>query len=54
MELYKLLVAVIDGEVAVLGHQNYLEVWSRASFEEALTSDPLTDDDLRELALLGF
>ncbi len=46
--------SAIDGEVAVLGHQNYLEVWSRASFEEALTSDPLTDDDLRELALLGF
>lgn len=44
----------IDGEVAVLGHQNYLEVWNRAGFEEALTSDPLTDDDLRELALLGF
>lgn len=44
----------IDGEVAVLGHQNYLEVWNRSTFEEKLRHDPLTEDDLRELATLGF
>ncbi len=46
--------AELDGEVAVLGQQNFLEVWNRASFEEALKRDPLTDDDLRELAEFGF
>jgi len=44
----------IDGEVAVLGHQNYLEVWNRSAFEEKLRHDPLTEDDLKELAALGF
>jgi len=44
----------IDGEVAVLGQQNFLEVWNRAAFEEALKRDPLTDEELRELAALGF
>ena len=28
--------AEIDGEVAVLGQQNYLEVWNRARFDEQL------------------
>ena len=46
--------AGIDGEVAVLGQQNYLEVWNRAQFEERLRRDPLTDEDLIELAALGF
>jgi MraZ protein len=46
--------AGIDGEVAVLGQQNFLEVWNRAQFEERLRRDPLTDEDLIELAALGF
>ena len=46
--------AGIDGEVAVLGQQNYLEIWSRAKFDKQLESDPLTDEDLRELADMGF
>jgi len=46
--------ADIHGEVAVLGQQDYLEIWNRAAFEERLRQDPLTDDDLRELASLGF
>ena len=46
--------AELSGEVAVLGQQNFLEVWNRGSFEEALKRDPLTDDDLRELAAFGF
>ncbi|HXV77985.1 MAG TPA: hypothetical protein VD788_16875 [Candidatus Polarisedimenticolaceae bacterium] len=46
--------AAIDGEVAVLGQQNFLEVWNRAQFEERLERDPLTDADLAELASMGF
>jgi len=44
----------IDGEVAVLGQQNFLEVWNRRAFEDRLEKEPLTDADLRELAALGF
>ena len=46
--------AELGGEVAVLGQQNFLEVWNRGSFEDSLKRDPLTDDDLRELAAFGF
>jgi MraZ protein len=46
--------ACINGDVAVLGQQTYLELWNREAFEEKLTSDPLTDDDLGRLAELGF
>jgi MraZ protein len=46
--------AAIDGEVAVLGQQNFLEVWNRAQFEARLNEDPLSDEDLLELAQLGF
>ena len=46
--------AGIDGEVAVLGQQNFLEVWNRAKFVDRLQRDPLTDDDLKQLAELGF
>jgi MraZ protein len=44
----------LDGDVAVLGQQNYLEVWSRKSVEESLFNNPLTEDELMELATLGF
>ena len=44
----------INGEVAVLGQQNFLEVWDRETFENQLREHPLTDDDLRQLATLGF
>jgi MraZ protein len=46
--------AGIHGEVAVLGQQDYLEVWNRSAFEERLTDDPLTDADLATLANLGI
>jgi MraZ protein len=46
--------AEIHGEVAVLGQQNFLEVWNRAAFEQKFQHDPLTDEDLRQLATLGF
>jgi MraZ protein len=43
-----------QGEVAVLGQQEFLEVWNRASFEERLERDPLTDEDLGILAESGI
>lgn len=46
--------ASLDGEVAVLGQQNFLEVWNRAQFEDRLRREPLTDEDLMELAGMGF
>jgi MraZ protein len=46
--------AGIDGEVAVLGQQNVLVIWNRRAFEERLEKEPLTDDELRGLAALGF
>jgi len=46
--------AQVRGEVAVLGQQNFLEVWNRGRLEERLRQDPLSDDDLKELAALGF
>jgi MraZ protein len=46
--------ASIQGEVAVIGQLDYLEVWNRETFEKQLREDPLTDSDLKELATLGF
>ena len=46
--------ASISGEIAILGQQNFLEVWNRKQFEEQLRHDPLTDTNLSELASLGF
>ncbi len=46
--------ADIRGEVAVLGQQDFLEVWNRSAFEERLAGDPLTDADLATLASLGI
>ena len=48
------LLMVNDGEVTVLGQQNYLEVWNRTDFESNVLSKPLTDEELDELAGLGF
>lgn len=46
--------AEVRGEVVVLGQQDFLEVWNRATFESRLTADPLTDADLAALADLGI
>lgn len=46
--------AGIDGEVVVLGHQNFLRVCNRRRFEDRLEKEPLTDDDLSRLAAQGF
>ena len=46
--------AAIQGEVAVLGQQDHLEVWNRQLFEEMLKNEPLTDGVLKELASIGL
>ena len=38
------------GEVAVLGQQNFLEVWNHETFERRLETESLTDEDLATLA----
>jgi len=45
--------AETHGEVAVLGQQEFLEVWNHGRFESGLVDNPLTDDDLETLAGLG-
>jgi MraZ protein len=46
--------ASINSEVAVLGQQDYLEVWNHADFLKQLEHNPLSDEELQELADLGF
>lgn len=46
--------ALMTGEVDVLGHYNYLEVWNHERFQSKLKVEPLTDDDLQTLADLGI
>jgi MraZ protein len=46
--------ARLSGEAAVLGQQNYLEVWERTTVEEQIRHNPLTEDDLKRLADFGF
>ncbi len=46
--------AQIDGEVAVMGYLNYLQVWNKDRFQKLLQSDPYTDNDAAELAELGI
>lgn len=46
--------AGIDGEVAVMGHLNHLEVWNRAKLLDLLHQDPYTDDDEEALANFGI
>lgn len=44
--------AAMAGEVAVLGNQDHLDVWNRELFERKLDQEPVTEEDLRELATL--
>lgn len=46
--------ASIEGEVAVIGSLNYLEVWNQEKFLSRLRSDPYTDADASALADLGL
>ena len=46
--------AEINGDVAVLGHQRFLEVWNRKNFLESLEKDRITDEDMFALSNLGI
>ena len=44
--------AQLEGDVTILGQQNYLEVWDFQSFEARMAETPLTPEDLDQLAEL--
>ncbi len=44
----------INGEVAVLGNQSYLDIWNREKFESMLAAQPLTEEDRQILSSLGI
>lgn len=44
--------AQMNGEVAVLGNQDHLDVWNRELFERRLEQEPVTESDLREISAL--
>jgi MraZ protein len=46
--------AQMNGEVDVLGQQNFLEVWNHERFIAKLTRDPFTDEDAKALADFGI
>jgi MraZ protein len=46
--------AGMAGEVDVLGHYNYLEVWNHERFLARLQRDPFSDDDARALSEFGI
>lgn len=46
--------AELEGEVAVLGHIDYLEIWNRERYESQLLANPLTEEDLLALAEMGI
>ena len=44
----------LNGEVAVLGQQNFLEIWNRAAVEDQMRESLLTEEELEQLGSLGF
>jgi MraZ protein len=46
--------AGMQGEVAVIGYLNYLDVWNMDRFRGHLDDNPLTDDDMQALSDLGI
>ncbi len=46
--------AQLVGEVAVLGQMDHIALWNKASFERRLAAEPLSQDDLSQLADLGI
>ena len=46
--------AAMQGEVAVLGYLNYLDVWNNEHYREHLESEPLTGGDEQTLSDLGI
>jgi len=46
--------ARMEGEVVVLGTDDHLEIWNRAAFEEKLTGERVTPEDLEILSQYGI
>jgi MraZ protein len=46
--------ALMNGDVDVLGQQNFLEVWNHDRFLARLAGDPFGDDDARALSEFGI
>ena len=46
--------ALMNGEVDVLGQQNYLEVWNHERLVAKLSAEPFTDDDAKALSDFGI
>jgi MraZ protein len=46
--------AAMLGEVAVLAQSSFIEVWNDERLREHVESQPLTDEDLKELGELGI
>lgn len=46
--------AQLTGEVAILGQMDHLAIWNRGGFERRLAAEPMTSDDLAQLAELGI
>lgn len=46
--------AQLTGEVAVLGQMDHLALWNKAAFQRRLAAEPLSTEDLAQLADLGI
>jgi MraZ protein len=46
--------ALMNGEVDVLGQQNFVEVWNHERFVARLIAEPFTDDDAKALSDFGI
>jgi MraZ protein len=46
--------ALMNGEVDVLGQQNFLEVWNHERFVTRLIAEPFSDDDAKALSDFGI
>ena len=46
--------ARLVGEVAILGQLDHLAIWNRGDFEQRLSVEPLSSDDLAQLSELGI
>lgn len=46
--------AQLLGEVALLGQMDYLALWNKAGFEQRMAAEPLSAEDLAQLAELGI
>ena len=46
--------AELDGEVAVVGHLSYLEVWNASKFSHRVKSEPYSREDATAIAKFGI